>query len=50
MNQKLKFPLDLIMPYILDIDIFNLEVHVIGNEESPKTIGKQLSYSWISAL
>ena len=48
-ESKLKFPLDLFMNYILDIDIFNLEVHVIGNEEVPKKIGKQLyfpPYGW----
>ena len=48
-ESKLKFPIDLIMPYILDIDIFNLEVHVIGNEEKTKTIGGQIyrpPYGW----
>lgn len=48
-ESKLKFPLDLFMEYILDIDIFNLEVHVVGNEESSKYIGKQLykpPYGW----
>lgn len=43
-TSKLKFQIDLIMPYIKDIDIFNLEVHIIGNEEKPKTIGKQYYY------
>jgi hypothetical protein len=43
-TSKLKFQIDLIMPYIKDIDIFNLEVHIIGNEERPKTIGKQYYY------
>jgi len=43
-TSKLKFQIDLIMPYIKDIDIFNLEVHVVGNEERPKTIGKQYYY------
>ena len=48
-ESKLKFPLDLFIEYILDIDIFNLEVRVIGNEEVPKVIGKQLynpPYGW----
>ena len=43
-TSKLKFQIDLIMPYIKDIDIFNLEVHIIGNEEKPKRIGKQYYY------
>ena len=41
-ERNLKFPLDLFMQYILDINIFNLEVHVIGDEEKSKVIGKQL--------
>ena len=44
-DSKLKFPLGLFMPYILDIDIFNLEVHIVEKEqEVPKIIGKQLYY------
>ena len=48
-ESKLKCPIDLFMNYILDIDIFNLEVHIIGKEEVSKTIGKQLytpPYGW----
>ena len=40
-ESKALFPIDLIKPFIVDINIFNLEVHVIGNEEEPKIIGNQ---------
>ena len=39
---NLKFPLDLFMQYILDINIFNLEAQILDNEDIPKVIGKQL--------
>ncbi len=40
-ESQAKFPINLLIPYINDISVFNLEVHVIGNEEQPKTIGGQ---------
>ena len=40
-ESKALFPIDLIKPFIVDINIFNLEVHVIGNEEEQKIIGHQ---------
>jgi hypothetical protein len=43
-EKKALFPIDLFKPYIVDINIFNLEVHVIGYEEIQKTIGNQVYY------
>ena len=43
-EKKALFPIDLFKPFIIDINIFNLEVHVIGNEEVQKTIGNQVYY------
>ena len=43
-EKKALFPIDLFKPFIVDINIFNLEVHVIGNEEKQKTIGNQVYY------
>ena len=43
-EKMLKFPIDLIMEYVKDINIFSLEVHVVGNEEKAMTIA-DLSYT-----
>ena len=44
-DTKLKFPLDLFMSHIVDIDIFNLEVHIVEKEqEVSKIIGNQRYY------
>ena len=39
---KAQFPIDLLLPYITDIKVYNLEVNVIGNEEKQKNIGGHL--------
>jgi hypothetical protein len=40
-ESKANFPINLLIPYINDISVFNLEVNVVGNEEQPKIIGGQ---------
>ena len=39
---KAQFPINLLLPYITDIKVYNLEVNVIGNEEKQKNIGGHL--------
>ncbi len=41
-ESKAQFPINLLLPYITDIKVYNLEVNVIGNEEMQKNIGGHL--------